>query len=394
MNSVELMDKKNQLKKEAIEMTEVCKKEIRNFSEAETEKFNSIKEEIVKINDELRALDAELNSDNKEEKKKNIMEKNFSLLGAIRSIANNKTMDEVSQAVVNAGAEEMRKSGISFNGQIQLPTEELRSDITVTAEGDNLVATDLYDIIAPLRAKNVLVNAGAKFLTNLVGDVQVPIMGAGNVTWEGETDSAADAGYTFSNVKLSPKRLSAYVDISKQFLAQDSKSAEQLIRQDLINAINSKLESTILGTETGATQPSGIFEKISTGDTTPISDFKGVCELEADVEDANVMGECKYIMSNKAKAAFRNMAKSTKSNQLVMEGGTIDGTEVLNTSNVADKYLAYGDWSNLAIGQWGAIDLVVDPYSLAKEAKIRLVVNAYFDAKVLNANAIKVAKVA
>ena len=400
MNSVELQDKKNQLKKEAVEMTEICKKEIREFSEEEKEKFENLKAEIEKINEELKKLEESLNSDNSEnndkenkEEKTETMERNFSLIGAIRSIANNKNLDEIQSAVVEKGAEEMRKSGISYNGQIQLPTSELRSDITVTSEGEDVVATDLYDILEPLRAKNILVSAGAKFLTNLVGDVQVPSMGAGNCTWEGETASASDAGYTFSNVKLSPKRLTAYVDLSKQFLAQDSKSAEMLIRQDLINAINSKLESTILGTESGsATQPAGIFAE-ATG-ATAVSDFKGVCELESEVEDANVMGECKYIMSNKAKAAFRNMPKSTKSTQLVMEAGTIDGTPVLNTSNVAEKYVAYGDFSNLAIGQWGAIDLVVDPYSLAKEAKIRLVVNAYFDAKVLNANAIKCTKVA
>lgn len=38
-------------------------------------------------------------------------------------------------------------------------------------------------------------------------------------------------------------------------------------------------------------------------------------------------------------------------------------------------------------------DLVVDPYTVAKEGKVRLVVNAYFDAKVLVPTAIAVAKV-
>ena len=98
-------------------------------------------------------------------------------------------------------------------------------------------------------------------------------------------------------------------------------------------------------------------------------------------------------MSNKAKAAFRNMAKSTKSTELVYNGGTIDGTTVYNTSNVAGNGVAYGDFSQLAIGQWGAIDLTVDPFTKAAEGKVRLVVNAYFDAKVLRADAIKVATV-
>lgn len=318
---------------------------------------------------------------NNETKNHTKMTKEFRLIKAINDIANNRSVDDTAQAVVKAGAEEMRKAGVSYGGQIQLPTSELRSAITVIAEGEDVVATEIYDILEPLRAKNVLVAAGAKFITGLVGDVQVPSMTAGNVTWEGETVSAKDGGQTFTAVKLSPKRLTAYVDISKQFLVQDSKSAEALIRMDIINAINSKLEATILGSAQGTTtQPAGIFNGVS---KTTIASFKDICDLEAKIEDANVIGECKYVMSNKAKAALRNMAKSAKSTELVMEAGAIDGTEVLNTSNVEEQNVVYGDFSNLAIGQWGSIDLLVDPYTKAADGQVRLVVNAFFDAKVL-----------
>ena len=339
------------------------------------------KDETVTDNDETEEEETEKELRNNTIKNHTKMTKEFRLIKAINDIANNRSVDDTAQAVVKAGAEEMRKAGVSYGGQIQLPTSELRGAITVTAEGEDVVATEIYDILEPLRAKNVLVAAGAKFIPGLVGDVQVPSMTASNVTWEGETASAKDGAQTFTAVKLSPKRLTAYVDISKQFLVQDSKSAEALIRQDIINAINSKLEATILGSAAGTTtQPAGIFNGVS---KTTIASFKDVCNLEAKIEDANVIGECKYVMSNKAKAALRNMAKSAKSTELVMEGGAIDGTEVLNTSNVEEQNVVYGDFSNLAIGQWGSIDLLVDPYTKAADGQVRLVVNAFFDAKVL-----------
>ena len=315
---------------------------------------------------------------------RNKMKKQFSLLKAINDIANNRSLDAVSQAVINAGADEMRSAGQSFSGQIQLPVES-RAAVTVTDEHDDVIEVEFADLLTPLRAKNVLVAAGAKYMSGLIGDVQVPIMGAGNVTWEGEVASAKEAGYTFTSKKLQPKRLTAYVDISTQFLVQDSIRAEQAIRADIVAAINSKLESTILGSAQGSTTtPAGIFygktpKKITT--------FKDICDLEASIEDANVIGECKYVMSNKAKAALRNMAKSNKSTQLVMENGEVDGTPVLNTSNVEAQNIAYGDWNNLAIGQWGAIDLVVDPYTLAKDGQVRIVINAFFDAVTLRPEA-------
>ena len=315
---------------------------------------------------------------------RNKMKKQFSLLKAINDIANNRSLDAASQAVINAGADEMRSAGQSFSGQIQLPVES-RAAVTVTDEHDDVIEVEFADLLTPLRAKNVLVAAGAKYMSGLIGDVQVPIMGAGNVTWEGEVASAKEAGYTFSSKKLQPKRLTAYVDISKQFLVQDSIGAEQAIRADIVAAINSKLESTILGSAQGSTTtPAGIFY----GQTPKkITTFKDICDLEASIEDANVIGECKYVMSNKAKAALRNMPKSSKSTQLVMENGEVDGTPVLNTSNVEAQNIAYGDWNNLAIGQWGAIDLVVDPYTLAKDGQVRIVINAFFDAVTLRPEA-------
>lgn len=334
--------------------------------------------------------DKENNPDKKEQKSKienkhNIMEKNFSILRAIRSVAENKPLDPEVQAVVDAGMSEMRNAGVSMTGQIQIPTES-RAAVTVTAEGEDVVVTDFANILDPLRTNNVLADSGAHILTGLVGDLQIPAMGAENVNWEGETTTAKDGAGAFTNVKLTPHRLSAYIDISKQFLVQDSLGAEALIRRDLVNAIQSKLEDTIFSTAAAsAGKPAGIFAGVT---PTKVTDFKGLCTLESDVEDANFYGPAKYIVSPKAKAAMRAMAKSTKSTQLVMEGDNIDGTPVLSTGHIAKDTFAYGDWSQLYVGQWGAIDLTVDPYTKAADGQVRLVVNAFFDFKLVRPKAV------
>ena len=321
----------------------------------------------------------------KKENKHNIMEKNFSILRAIRSIAENKPLDPEVQAVVDAGKSEMRNAGLSVNGQLQIPSES-RAAVTVTTEGEDVVVTDFANILEPLRTKNVLAESGAHLLTGLVGDLQIPAMGAENVNWEGETDAAQDGASTFTNVKLTPHRLSAYIDISKQFLVQDSLGAEALIRRDLVAAIQSKLEATIFSADAAdGSKPAGIFNSVS---PTKVTDFKGLCTLESNVEDANFYGPAKYIVSPKAKAAMRAMAKSTKSTQLVMEGDNIDGTPVLSTGHMAKDTFAYGDWSQLYVGQWGAIDLTVDPYTKAGDGQVRLVINAFFDFKLVRPKAV------
>ena len=264
---------------------------------------------------------------------------------------------------------------------------------TVTDEGVDVVETDIYDILEPLRAKNVLVAAGAKFITNLQGNVQVPVMSANQVGWKGEIAAADDGSGAFTSVTLSPKRLTGKFPVSLELLAQDTIGVENMIRQDIVNAINEKLEATILGAGAGdLNTPAGLFKGYA--DTNVIADFGDIADLEAKVEEKNVYGNCKYIVSPKAKAKLRSTIKGTAGVGMIMENGAIDGTEALATSNVPAGKMLYGDFSNLVIGQWDSVilDVVRDTESLANGC-VTIVCNAYFDAKVAREGAIVAANV-
>ena len=264
---------------------------------------------------------------------------------------------------------------------------------TVTDEGVDVVETDIYDILEPLRAKNVLVSAGAKFITNLQGNVQVPVMSATQVGWKGETAAADDGSGAFTSVTLSPKRLTGKFPVSLELLAQDTLGVENMIRQDIVNAINEKLEATILGAGAGdLNTPAGLFHGYA--DTNVIADFGDIADLEAKVEEKNVYGNCKYIVSPKAKAKLRSTIKGTAGVGMILENDAIDGIEALTTSNVPAGKMLYGDFSNLVIGQWDSVilDVVRDTESLANGC-VTIVVNAYFDAKVAREGAIVAANV-
>ena len=99
------------------------------------------------------------------------MNKNFSLLKTIRSISRNQPLDDLTNAVVEQGKSEMRKAGLSAQGQLVIPTNEVRAIHSVTADGEKVVATEVFDILTPLRAKNVLAQAGATIYSNLTSDV-------------------------------------------------------------------------------------------------------------------------------------------------------------------------------------------------------------------------------
>lgn len=324
---------------------------------------------------------------------KNIHMSNFSLVKAINDVVNNRNINEDALNVIEMGATEMRKSGLSYSGQIQLPVEERGDAVaaTVATDGKEIVATDKLNILEPLRGKSILAEAGATFLTGLVGNISIPNYTGSTCGWKGELEAADNGKGTFGSVELSPKRLTAYIDISKQFLTQDSVGAEEMLRADIVNSLVAKLEQTIFGDAAGdTTKPAGIFN----GAEVVAPSYQGVCEAEAAVTDYS--GEKRFVMSPTAKSAFKQATISgTKSDlRLLLEDGEVDGYPVSDSSNVVAGGYAFGDFSELVVAQWGGIDIVVDPYTLATKNAIRLVINAYFDAKVRRDGAIKAYKIA
>ena len=344
-------------------------KEVENLDEKpEAENREVEKPEEVEKPVEEKAEKREINKENKNNH--NIMNKQYSLVKELRNAIDNNEKS----ITVNAETRTMTVQGYGED-----PSQ-------VPGVHDQVVETEVQGILEPLYANSVLSNLGVRWYAGLPkGDVQIPIMGKGSCGWAGEIEAATASGNTFTTKKLSPKRLTAYVDISKQLLAQDTIGVEAAIRRDIVNALNDKLEATILGADVKTDEkPAGIFNGAS---ETNVDTYAQLCAFEAALDDANVNGQKKYLMGNTAKATFRSMAKGDKG--FVLENSQIDGTPMVNTSNVSTKKFVYGDFNYLAIGSWGDIDITIDQYTQAINGCVRLIINAYFDAVILRPEAFK-----
>lgn len=360
--------------------------------EDETDESVEVEEEKEEDNEKEDSIEESrnlnINSIEKLNNNRTTMKKKFSLIDAINEVRSGKGFSEMNAQVNEKAIAEMRASGLNNFGDINLPIDT-RAALTVTAEGDDLVETEIYDVLGALRAKLVFSQAGAHFLNSLQGNVQIPIFSGNNVEWASENGAAQDGAGSFSNVKLSPKRLTAYVDISNSLLVQANSDIEGLIYNDLIAAVADKLEKTILGSAAGSdTKPAGLLSTgLLTTTAATIADFEDLCEAEAQIENNNFFGEMKYIVSPSAKAKLRAMVKGTNAGAgFVMQGGDIDGTPVLTTGNATGAI--YGDWSQLYIGQWANISITVDKVTRAVYDQTRLVVNCYFDAVLARKNAL------
>lgn len=387
--------------KEVPTQEEVEKKNTETEDEKEVQVEETVEKSDEEVVDEDKDKDNDVEGEDKEDKEtrsarnkhiniNTMKEQRFSLLKAIRNVAENRNLDPITQAICNEGVKEMRQAGLNTVGQLYIPFEK-RAAVSVTAEGSDIVGTNLMAIEPALRAKNVLVQSGAKFMTGLSGNVQIPRLSPSNVGWQNEVGQAVDGAPTFDNVTLTPHRLTCFVDLSKQLLVQDSLSVEEAIRQDIIAAITSKLEATILSADARTvSNPGGLMA----GKTpTAVATFADICKLEAAVESAGVLNPVSYVVSPSVRANFRDMTKG-KGMQLAYVDNSLDGATVLSTGNMIDKHFIVADWTNLALAQFGSLDITVDSYSQAVNGCVRLVINSYWDCQAIRPEAFQFGKFA
>lgn len=396
-STTELKDEKNQLSKRSVAITEKVKAEKRMLNEAETSELGEIQCRMADINTELALRDSE----NRQTGERHLTKKPFSLRNAMLEMVdgNGVYSDEVRQ-MSDIGKQSLEQAGVSVRGSrgIFIPVE-CRDSFTATGvsgTGSDLIETDFMDIQKPLRDRLVLSQAGARVLTGLRGNIDIPDYSGSTAAWEGENAKAKDGGGTFSHKTMKPKRLTTKLMVSRQLLIQDSLGVEQMLRSDLIDAIAGKLEATILGNHAHVdTIPDGLFTGFSEAPAT--MNWANVVDLETKVDLANALdGTTGYIMHTVLRGKGKTTVKAAQGalGFLIDSDGSMNGYKVLRTNAVATNAVTAGEnqtaatawgitfanWAELLIGQWGAIDMMVDPYTQADEAFVRIIVNSYWDA--------------
>lgn len=398
MTKLEIQDKKNLLLDANEALFNTASVEKRGLTDDEKNQLTANLAQLEDLDLQERSLGYKSNDGKavgKVDQKK--AEPKFSLIKAIQDRVDNRSFDESARDLFTIGRQEMRKAGVSTSGDIVIPSEYRANIVAGTdANGGYIVATDKKQVLPPLVDKLIFSQAGATFLPGLVGDVSIPNYSGTVVAWKGEVTAADDGAGTFGEVLLSPKRLTAYIAVSKQFLLQDGAGAEQMLLNNIQNAVARKLESTILGYEpVSSTQPEGIFYVLASGNTQGIGakpTFATIIGMETAVDTSNALqGNLAYITNAGGRGILKGIEKVTDSGEMLLEDNMMNGYPVLVTNSVTNRAdsghtlnnhgLVFGNWADLVIAQWGGYDITVDPYTLAATGQVKIVINAYFDAK-------------
>jgi HK97 family phage major capsid protein len=260
-------------------------------------------------------------------------------------------------------------------------------DAATAGAGAELVGTQ-QEVIEILRNSAKVIAMGARVLTGLTGPVPFPKQtGTGTAYWVGENPPA---GVTESQlgtglVTLAPKSLMSKERYSRQLMMEASVDTEALVRNDLGANHGLAVDRAALHGEGAAGVPTGIYVAtdvliVAMGG---VPDYGKLIDMQGKVQDANAMaGTLGYMTTSLMASVFKQTLEASAAGARwiwsgKMDDGEVAGYRATSTNQVrkdlaggAEHGIIFGNWGDMILGLWNAMELVVDPYTQADKAMI------------------------
>jgi len=289
-------------------------------------------------------------------------------------------------------------------GRICVPHEVLggplpsgrRRDLMVGTPtgGAELVATHLLagKFIDLLRNTSSVMTAGATVLPDLVGNVAIPRKTASVTgTWVSEGNAPSEGNITFDQATMTPKTCAAFVDFSRKIRLQATPGAEQIVRTDLATAIALAIDLAALSGSGTPPVPRGVMNTSSIGSVVGGTDgaaptWDHMVNLDAAIANANAPAEGRCFITNSKVAGKlrRTQMFSSTNGETVWQAANEQIAPIIVSNQVPSNLtkgsssgicsaIVYGAWAELLIGMWGALELMVDPYTFGTSGGVRIV---------------------
>jgi HK97 family phage major capsid protein/HK97 family phage prohead protease len=340
--------------------------------------------------------DKPLENDNIGLSKKEVRQ--FSVVRAIAALANpsDRRLREAAAFEFEASEAAAQRYGRTAQG-VMVPTDVLgvwkQRDLN-TSDDNELVATNLLanEFIDVLRNQASVMQAGARMLPGLVGNVAIPKKTAASTgAWiSTEGGAATESEPTFGTVSLTPKNIGAFSDMTRQLILQSTPAIEALVRDDLTQALALAIDKGALEGSGSSGQPTGILNTAGVNKPSSfaaaVPTFAEMVALESAVaEDNALFGNLAYITDAATYGGLKTKSKDSGSGMFVIENGQANGYRVIRSQQATAGNVYFGNFSDCLIGMWGGLDLTVDPYTASTTGTVRIVALQTVDVAVRNA---------
>jgi HK97 family phage major capsid protein len=285
-------------------------------------------------------------------------------------------------------------------------------DSGTATKGAELKFTVPGEFLALLRNYMAVMDAGATMLGGLQGPVAFPAQtAAATATWMGENPGAdvSDSNALLSQIGLNPRALQASTSYSRQLLAQSVIDVDGMVRADLAAIMGLALDLAAIAGTGASNQPTGVLNtagigSVALGANGATPTYSNLVDLETQVAAANAdQWDLSYLVHPTSRGTFKKATvlgntiglpawqpatdSMLPSDQVQGRGarvpGELNGYKAFASAQVPNNLtkgtsagiclaVLFGAFSQLVIGDWGMMEVIVDPYRLKKQGMIEL----------------------
>lgn len=251
------------------------------------------------------------------------------------------------------------------------------------------------DLQMPLEQGLILNRLGGQVLYNVQGEPMWPFVTGIEASVLGENDAVTDSNLTFTSVKSTPKRIAAHIPVSRRAINQSNLDLYGLVMREMGMGVARKLNKILCDTAAHgdykgpfATGTMHTGTEVARKHATNVS-LDDILGLEHAVLNnlTDTLGEPVFLMNYKMAQRLRatEVVKGQSDMLLTMhrEGGhhygIMCGRRVEFSNYVADDMIFCGDFKFLGLPQYGDVQIIVDPYTGAKQNTVLFTLNTEMD---------------
>ncbi|MBI5784824.1 MAG: phage major capsid protein, partial [Rhodocyclales bacterium] len=289
---------------------------------------------------------------------------------------------------------------------IFVPLEVLQHrdlNVGTPSEGGYLRPTDYMTegFVDLLRNACHIFNLGATQLNGLRGNLTVPQqVGSSTAYWVTENTAVTESQLAIGQLALAPKTVGGFQDFSRKMLLQASPDIEALVRKDLAQTIAVEVDRAAINGSGSGAEPLGILGisgigSVAIGANGGALSWDHILQLEEALASSNAdVGSVAYLTNQKVRRKLKGTTKvsSDAGAGFIWEGvagadlgfGAMNGYRAASTANVPSNLtkgtssgicsaVILGNWADLVVGQWGALDILVDKFTAGTSGGTRVI---------------------
>lgn len=269
------------------------------------------------------------------------------------------------------------------------------------SKGGALVDTSYLagSFIDEVYVRSAIMRTGMTMLTGLIGKVSIGKQLSGSTTyWVGENVDVNESELAFGLTGLDPKTIGVRVPFSRLSLKQTTPDVEMLARRDMTIKMALGIDKAFLYGTGNLGQPLGlcnhpglagvtfsggadlVYPSKVGGGTHDTGSWADYVALEGQIASEELDVESMvYLMNSTTRSGCKTTlrAAAAGSEFVMTDNGQINGYNAIVSNQLQTNEVVFGNFADAIGGMWGAVDMVIDPYT--KSASGQVVITMFQD---------------